>query len=65
MKITQEREFGKAAGYKINKQTKIAFIYTNNNWLECVKEEKTPFKTATEKNTNLTRNVQNFYEKNL
>lgn len=45
MKITQEREFSKAPVYKINKQTKIAFIYTNNNWLECVTEEKTPFKT--------------------
>ena len=27
-------EFGKVAGYKINAQKSLAFLYTNNEWSE-------------------------------
>ena len=39
-------EFGKVAGYKINAQKSLAFLYTNNEWLEREIKETIPFTIA-------------------
>ena len=43
-------EFGKVAGYKINAQKPLAFLYTNNGKSEREIKETLPFTTATNKN---------------
>ena len=43
-------EFSKVAGYKINTQKSLAFLYTNNEKLEREIKESIPFTNATEKN---------------
>ena len=40
-------EFGKVAGYKINAQKSLAFLYTNNEKSEREIKETLPFTTAT------------------
>ena len=42
-------EFSKAAGYKINTQKSLAFLYTNNEKSERVIKESIPFITATKR----------------
>ena len=44
------REFRKVAGYKINTQKSLAFIYTSNEKPEREIKESIPFTTATKKN---------------
>ena len=39
-------EFGKVAGYKINAQKSLAFVYTNNKISEREIKETIPFTTA-------------------
>jgi len=39
-------EFNKIAGYKINIQKSVAFLYTNNEILERDGKETIPFKTV-------------------
>ena len=39
-------EFTKVAGYKINTQKSLAFLYTNNEKSERVIKESTPFSIA-------------------
>ena len=43
-------EFSKVAGYKINTQKSLAFLYTNNEKAEGEIKESIPFTTATKKN---------------
>ena len=43
-------EFGKVAGYKINAQKSLAFLYTNNERSEREIKETIPFTIATKKN---------------
>ena len=43
-------EFNKAAGYKINTQKSLAFLYTNNEKSEREIKESIPFTTATKRN---------------
>lgn len=43
--------FSKIAGYKINIQKLLAFIYKNNHWLGEIIVEKIPFIIASEKIT--------------
>ena len=43
-------EFSKAAGYKINTQKSLAFLYTNNEKSEREIKESIPFAIATTKN---------------
>ena len=43
-------EFSKVAGYKINTQKSLAFLYTNNEKSEREIKESIPFTTATKKN---------------
>ena len=43
-------EFGKFAGYKINTQKSVAFIYTNNERSEREIQEAVPFTIASKKN---------------
>ena len=40
-------EFGKVAGYKINTQTSLAFLYTNNKISEREIKETVPFTITT------------------
>ena len=40
-------KFGKATGYKINKQKSLAFLYTNNKRTEREIKETIPFTIAT------------------
>ena len=42
-------ELSKAAGYKINMQKSLAFLYTNNKKSEREIKESTPFTTATKR----------------
>ena len=42
-------EFGKVAGYKINAQKSLAFLYTNNERSEKEIKETVPFTIATKK----------------
>ena len=42
-------EFSKVAGYKINTQKYLAFLYTNNEKLEKEIKESIPFTIATKK----------------
>ena len=40
-------EFGKVAGYKVNAQKSLAFLYTNDEKFEREIKEALPFTTAT------------------
>ena len=42
-------EFGKVAGYKINAQKSLAFLYTNDEKYEREYQETLPFTTATKR----------------
>ena len=48
LKLTNE--FGKVAGYKINAQKSLSFLYTNNKRSEREIKETIPFTTAKKKN---------------
>ena len=61
-------EFDKVAGYKINTQKSVAFLYTNNERSEREIEETIPF-TITSKRikhlgTNLPKKTKDLYSKN-
>ena len=49
-------ESGKAAGYKINTQKSLAFLYTNNKRSERKIKETIPFTTASENKNQNPRN---------
>ena len=61
-------EFGKVAGYKINAQKAVAFLYTNNEATEREIKEWIPFtiapKTIKYLGINLTQEVKNLYTEN-
>ena len=61
-------EFSKAAGYKINTQKSLAFLYTNNEKSEREIKESIPFITATKRikylGINLLKETKNLYKKN-
>ena len=61
-------KFSKVAGYKINIQKSVAFLYTNNEILEKENKNTIPFKIAPEKikylGINLTKDMKNFYAEN-
>ena len=61
-------EFGKVAGYKVNIQKLMAFLYTNNEIPEKEIRKKFPFDTATRKikylGINLTKEVKDLYSEN-
>ena len=44
-------EYSKVAGYKINTQKSLAFLYTNNEKTEREIKETIPFTIATKRNT--------------
>ena len=46
-------EFSKVAGYKINTQKSLAFLYTNNEKSEREIKESIPFTIATKKELNI------------
>ena len=58
-------EFSKVAGYKINTQKSLAFLYTNNENSEREIKESTPFTTATKRikylGINLTKETEELY----
>ena len=61
-------EFGRVAGYKINAQKSLAFLYTNDEISEREIKETLPFTTATKRikylGINLTKEVKNIYTEN-
>jgi len=58
-------KFSKVAGYKINIQKSVAFLYTNNEILEKEYKNTIPFKIAPQKIKylwiHLTKEVKNLY----
>ena len=60
--------FGKVAGYKINAQTSLAFLYTNNERSEREIKETFPYTTATKRikylGINLPKEVKDLYSDN-
>ena len=61
-------EFGKVAGYKINAQKSLTFLYTNNERSERGIKETIPFTTATKRikylGINLPKEVKDLYSEN-
>ena len=61
-------EFGKVAGYKINAQKSLAFLYTNDVKSEREIKETLPFTTATKRikylGINLPKEAKDLYEEN-
>ena len=61
-------EFGKVAGYKINTQKSLAFLYTNNERSEREIKETLPFTTATKRikylGINLPKEAKDLYAEN-
>ena len=61
-------EFGKVAGYKINAQTTLSFLYTNNERPEREIKETLPFTIATKRikylGINLPRETKDRYTEN-
>ena len=55
-------EFSKVAGYKINTQKSLAFLYTNNKKSEREVIESIPFTIAT-KRINLRKETKELYRK--
>ena len=62
------QQFGTVAGYKINAQKSVAFLYTNNETEEREIKESIPFtiapKSIRDIGINLTKEVKNLYPKN-
>ena len=61
-------EFSKVAGYKINTQKSVAFLYTNNEPIEREIRKTTPFTMASKRikylGINLTKEVKDLYPEN-
>ena len=61
-------EFGKVAGYKINAQKSLAFLYTNNEKSEGEIKETLPFTTVTKRikylGINLPKEAKDLYSEN-
>ena len=61
-------EFSKVAGYKINTQKAVAFLYTNNEKSEREIKESIPFTTATKRvkylGINLPKETKELYTEN-
>ena len=62
-------KFGKVAGYKINAQKSLAFLYTNNKRSERDIKETIPFTTVTKRikylGINLPKEVKDLYSEEL
>ena len=62
------QQFGSVAGYKINAQKSVAFLYTNNETEEREIKESIPFTVAPKSirypGINLTKEVKDLYPKN-
>ena len=61
-------EFGKVAGYKINAQKSLVFLYTNDEKSEIEIKETLPFTTATKRikylGINLSKETKDLYAEN-
>ena len=61
-------EFGRVAGYKINAQKSLAFLYTNDEKFEREIKETLPFTTATKRikylGMNLPKEIKDLYAEN-
>ena len=61
-------EYSKVAGYKINRQKSLAFLYTNNERIEKDIKEKIPFTIATKRikylRINLPKETKDLYIEN-
>jgi hypothetical protein len=67
-KLYTINSYSKVAGYKINLQKSLAFLYTNNEQSEEEYMEKIPFTIASKKikylGVNLTKDVNDLYREN-
>ena len=67
-KLLLINEFGKVAGYKINAQKSLTFLYTNNKRSERKLKETLPFTIATKRikylGINLPKEVKGLYSEN-
>ena len=67
-KLELINEFGKVAGYKINAQNSLAFLYTNNERSEREIKETIPFTIATKRTKyqgiNLPKEIKDLYSEN-
>ena len=52
-------EYSKFAGYKINTQKSLAFLYTNNEKIETEIKETIPFTTTTTRTTTTKKMLRN------
>ena len=61
-------EYSKVAGYKINTQKSVAFLYTNNEPIEREIRKTIPFTIASKRikylGINLTKEVKDLYSEN-
>ena len=61
-------EFSKVAGYKVNTQKSLAFLYTNNEKSERAIKESIPFTIATKRikylGINLSKEMKELYTEN-
>ena len=61
-------EFGKVAGYKVNTQKSVAFLYTNNKRPEIEIKETIPFPTTSKRikylGINLPKETKDLYSEN-
>ena len=61
--------FIKVAGYKINSNTSVAFLYSKDKWAEKEIRETTPFTIVTNNtkyfDVTLTKQVKDLYDKNF
>ena len=61
-------EYGKVAGYKMNAQKSLAFLYTNEEKSESENKKTLPFTTATKRikhiGVNLPKETKDLYEEN-
>ena len=66
--LEQTSEFTKVAGYKINTQKSLAFLYTNNEKSEREIKESIPFTIATKRfkylGINLPKETKELYREN-
>ena len=57
-------KFSKVAGYKINIQKSVTFLYTNSEIVEKEYKNMIPFKAAPQKVNHLTKVVKDLYAEN-
>jgi hypothetical protein len=67
--LSHHQSYSKVAGYKINIEKSLAFLYTNNEQTEKEYTQTIPFTIASKKikylGINLTKDVNDFYKETI